>query len=114
MQVELASALIGLFCTVASSVVTFLLTKRKYNTEVEASQIDNMQKSFNTYKEMMEETVKAQDLRIEGIQKENENLRRENESLRNQIYQLQAQMMNFMIGKKFGLDNIDTNLPNNM
>jgi capsular polysaccharide biosynthesis protein len=60
MGTELISALVGLFCTVASSIVTFFLTKRKYNTEVEAQQIENMENSFNVYKTMMEETVKEE------------------------------------------------------
>lgn len=96
MGTELISALVGLFCTVASSIVTFFLTKRKYNTEVEAQQIENMENSFNAYKTMMEETVK-------GLKERVENLQRENESLRNQINQLQTQMFNYMLGKKLGV-----------
>lgn len=96
MGTELISALVGLFCTVASSIVTFFLTKRKYNTEVEAQQIENMENSFNVYKTMMEETVK-------GLKERVETLQRENESLRNQINQLQTQMFNYMLGKKLGV-----------
>lgn len=96
MASEITITLTGLFCTIVSSVVTFFLTKRKYNTEVEAQQIENMENSFNVYKSMMEETVKGLKERVESLQ-------RENESLRNQINQLQAQVLNYMLGRKLGV-----------
>lgn len=102
MGTEIISGLVGLFCTVVSSVITFFLTKKKYNTEVEAQQIENMENSFNAYKSMMEETVKGLKERVDILQKENE-------SLRNQINQMQAQMLNLMLGKKLGLG--DFNAP---
>lgn len=97
MASELVTALIGIFCTAASSIITFILTRRKYNTEVEAGQIENMKQSFNAYKTMMEETVKMQGKRIDALQ-------RENESLRNQLSQLQSQVLTYMLGKKLGLE----------
>jgi len=105
MGTEIISGIVGLFCTIVSSVVTFFLTKKKYNTEVEAQQIENMEKSFNAYKSMMEETVKGLKDRIEVLQ-------RENESLRNQINQMQAQMLNLMLGKKLGLGDFNADTPN--
>lgn len=105
MGAEVISGLVGLFCTAAASVITFYLTKKKYNTEVEAQQIENMEKSFNAYKSMMEETVKGLKDRVETLQ-------RENESLRNQINQMQAQLLNFMLGKKLGLGELGANMPN--
>jgi peptidoglycan hydrolase CwlO-like protein len=98
---EIGIALIGLFCTIVSSIVTFLLTRRKYNSEVEAQQIQNMKDAFETYKGMMEETVTSQDKKIERLQ-------RENDSLRNQIGQLQSQVLNILIGKKLGVDMLPT------
>lgn len=97
MASEFVTALIGIFCTAASSIITFILTRRKYNTEVEAGQIENMKQSFDTYKTMMEETVQMQNKRIEALQ-------RENESLRNQLSHLQTQVLNYMLGKKLGLE----------
>ncbi len=105
MGTEIVSVLVGLFCTIVSSVVTFFLTKKKYNTEVEAQQIENMKNSFDTYKLMMEETVKGLNGRIEVLQKENE-------SLRNQVVQLQTQLFNFMLGKKLGLGDLGIDMPN--
>ena len=104
MGAEVISGLVGLFCTAVASVITFYLKKRKYNTEVEAQQIENMEKSFNAYKSMMEETVKGLKDRVETLQ-------RENESLRNQINQMQAQLLNFMLGKKLGLGELGANMP---
>ena len=60
-----------------------------------------MEKSFNVYKSMMEETV-------EGLKQRVEMLQRENETLRNQISQLQSQMLNYMLGKKLGMGDFGT------
>ena len=89
MASEILVTLTGLFCTLASSIVTFILTKRKYNTEVDSQQIKNMSDSFEIYKKIMEETVETQNRKIDMLQKENDNLRQ-------QIYQLQMQIVNFM------------------
>ena len=69
-----------------SNVITFVLTKRRYNTEVDSQQIENMNKSFDIYKKMMEESMSVQNKRIDALQ-------RENESLRQQVYQLQQQLI---------------------
>lgn len=99
---EIIIALVGVVCTGLSSWFTFFLTKRKYNTEVEGQQIENMKQAFDAYRTTMEETVKAQNLRIED-------LRRENESLRNQLNQLQNQMLTYMVGKKLGIGEFNNN-----
>lgn len=101
MASEILITLTGLFCTLVSSIVTFILTKRKYNTEVDSQQIQNMSNSFEIYKKIMEETVETQNRKIEMLQKENDNLRQ-------QIYQLQMQIVNFM-GNRLGNGNIENN-----
>ena len=101
MASEIVITLTGLFCTLVSSIVTFTLTKRKYNTEVDSQQIQNMSNSFEIYKKIMEETVETQNRKIEMLQKENDNLRQ-------QIYQLQMQIVNFM-GNRLGNGNIENN-----
>lgn len=89
MASEIITALVGLFCTTVSSIVTFILTRRKYNTEVDSQQIENMGKSFDTYKRMMEEALEAQkktmETKINDLQKENEFLRKQVDTLRNQM-----------------------------
>lgn len=117
---EVIAALTGLFCTIVSSIVTFILTKKKYNTEVESQQIKNITEGFDIYKKTMEEslasqkklmattiesqnqTIKSQDERINELQKENA-------ALRKQVSELQMQLIKFF-GSKFhdSHDNLDT------
>ena len=89
MASEIIMALVGVVCSAISSVVTFLLTRRKYNTEVDSQQIENMEKSFDLYKKMMEETLDSQkkmmEARINDLQKENDFLRKQVDTLRNQM-----------------------------
>ena len=100
MASEIVMALVGVICTAISSVITFLLTKKKYGTEVEAQQIENMKQSFEVYKTMMEESLNTQGKRIETLQ-------RENEYLRNQLNQLQNQVVSLLVGKKLGIGEFD-------
>ena len=89
MASEVVATLVGLFCTTISSFITFILTRRKYNTEVDSQQIENMSKSFDLYKRTMEETLSSQKKMMEAtINGQNEKialLQKENESLRQQI-----------------------------
>lgn len=92
MASEIVVALIGLFCTTVSSVVTFILTKRKYNTEVDSQQIQNMNDSFEAYKKMMQEVLDLQSKKIELLERENQNLRV-------QVNQLQEQLTRIVVSK---------------
>lgn len=100
MMTEIVIALTGLFCTTVSSIITFLLTKKKYNTEVDSQQIDNMNKSFELYKKMMEEALESQERTMKAtIDAQNtkiNELQKENESLRQQINQLQMQLISLV------------------
>lgn len=97
---EIIAGLVGLFCTTVSSIVTFILTKRKYNTEVDAQQIQNMKDSFEVYKNAMEEALAAQKQRLEDtISSQNdkiEYLQKENDNLRTQVGELQMQLIKFL------------------
>jgi hypothetical protein len=42
MATEIAVSIVGVFSTVVSSIITFVLTKRKYNAEVDSELIKNM------------------------------------------------------------------------
>lgn len=94
---EVIIALTGLFCTTVSSIITFILTKRKYNTEVDSQQIDNMNKSFELYKKMMEEAMESQEKNMKSIieaqNKKINDLEKENGSLRQQVNNLQMQLI---------------------
>lgn len=102
MTSTIITALVGLFCTTISSVVTFLFTRKKYNTEVDSQRIENMSKSFDLYKKTMEETLEAQKAAMDNtINSQNEKiatLQKENDILRTQLQQLQSQMINFLMG----------------
>ncbi len=106
MGTEIISGLVGLFCTVVSSIVTFVLTRKKYNTEVDSQQIKNMNDSFEVYKKMMEETldsqkkmmeatINSQNNTIDSQNKKIDDLQKENESLRQQVAELQMQLIKF-------------------
>lgn len=99
MDTVLISTITGAGCTIISSLITFFLTKRKYNAEVDSQQIQNMEAAFDTYKKMTDETIKAQNSRIEMLQRENENLR-------SQFNQLQSQMLTLLVGKKLGIGDL--------
>lgn len=97
---EVVIALTGLFCTTVSSIITFLLTKRKYNTEVDSQQIDNMNKSFEVYKKMMEEAMESQEkamkATIDALNMKINELEKENGSLRQQVNHLQMQLISLV------------------
>ena len=105
---EIVIALVGLFCTTVSSIVTFILTRRKYNTEVDSQQIENMEKSFDAYKKMMEETLEAQkklmETTVNGLNNKVDTLEKENAFLRQQVDSLRTQMIQFL-GVKFNAKN---------
>lgn len=100
MASEIIIALVGLFCTTVSSIVTFILTKRKYNTEVDSQQLQNTRDAFENYKAIMEESLASQKKRLEEtIASQNEKLdylQRENDSLRSQVNQLQMQIIKYL------------------
>lgn len=102
MAQEIIITLTGLFCTVVSGVVTFLLTKRKYNVEVDSNQIDNVSKSFDLYKKMMEETLESQKRATEAtINAQNEKivaLQKDYDTLKEQYNKLQEQMISILMG----------------
>lgn len=94
------SALIGVFCTILSSAVTFFLTRKKYNTEVDSQKIKNMSESFDTYKKIMEGNLAVQketmDMVILSQNQKIDMLQKENDSLKMQVSQLQMQMINIL------------------
>lgn len=97
---EIITALITLFCSTVSGFVTFFFTRRKYNTEVDSQQIQNMDASFDIYKKMMEEALASQKKTMESIieaqDKKIDTSLKENDSLKTQVSQLQQQMLNLL------------------
>lgn len=117
MASEIIMAIVGVFCAALSSGVTFMMTKRKYNTEVDSQQIQNMSDAFEMYKKMMEENLASQrrlmsvtiESQNEVIKTQNikiEELQKENNALKKQVSELQMQLINFF-GKKFRDSNVE-------
>lgn len=100
MDTTVISALTGLLCSIISGIATFLLTRRKYNSEVDSQQIKNMSDSIDTYKKIMESNLAAQKETMEVVivsqNSKIELLQKENDSLKIQVGQLQQQMLNIL------------------
>ena len=78
----------------------FIITKRKYNTEVESQQIRNISEAFDTYKKMPEEALESQRTQMESSinlhSMKIEELQKENQALRKQVSELQIQLIKFL------------------
>ena len=85
---EIVMALVGVICSAISSVVTFLLTRRKYNSEVDSQVVENVKNAFEAYKQVMEETIASQEKKIEKLQRENDYLKKQFEMMQNQLVNL--------------------------
>lgn len=78
------TGIIGIITTITGSWCSWFFTRKKYNTEVDATFIDNMVKSLNFYKELSESN-KAE---LTEILKDREEQRHEIDSLKNQMMSL--------------------------
>ena len=58
----LITAGIGIVTTFCSALFTFLFSKKKYNAEVDSTQISNMQASLDIYQDMVKDLVKKLEL----------------------------------------------------
>ena len=81
MSTEIIIALIGILSTVISSWVSWFLTRRKYNSEVDNNLIKNMQDSLEFYKKLSDDNKS----RLDEVLKRNENLEEEVKELRQQV-----------------------------
>lgn len=85
MDIEvIITGIIGIITTITGSWCSWFFTRKKYNTEVDATFIDNMVKSLNFYKELSESN-KAE---LTEILKDREEQRHEIDSLKNQMMSL--------------------------
>ena len=85
----------GVIATITSSFASWFFTKRKYNTEVDANLINNMQESLEFYKSLADDT-KA---RLEDVLAENAELRREIAELRSQVDKLTTTLAGYGLQK---------------
>lgn len=80
------SGIVTVVTTTVSSVVTYLVTKKKYKVEVETTTISNMDDSLEFYKKLSDDTNK----RLDDILKKNNELIASNESLEKEVKQLKV------------------------
>ena len=74
---------VGVLTSAISSIVTWLLAKKKYNAEVDNNVIQNMQQSLEFYKELSDDTKERL---TEVLQK--------NQKLEDDVSELRKQMLN--------------------
>lgn len=93
-------SLIGLGEAVITSLVTFLLTRRKYKTEVKEGeihndgyQIENDEKKFDLYVKMINDN----NIRIDELQEENRDLRRQVAEMRSVVFSMLQQICTDMM-----------------
>lgn len=77
----LLTALIGVFTNGLTSWVTWFITKRKYNAEVDGALLSNMKDSLSFYKELSEDNRK----RLDEVLDRNRDLEKEVADLRRQV-----------------------------
>ena len=94
MEATWIAVIAGAVTTFVSSFTTWFFTKRKYNTEVDANLITNMQESLEFYK-----TLADNKARLEEVLRENAELRKEITELRTQVDNLTSTLANYGLQK---------------
>lgn len=84
----IVTSIIGVVCTGLSSFITWLLTRRKYNTEVEHNSIENMEGSLEFYEKL---TASSNKILAEVLEK-SEKLAQSNVELLIEVQNLRAQI----------------------
>jgi hypothetical protein len=82
----LTTAGVSIVTSTISSLVTFFITKRKYNSEVDSNLIKNMQDSLEFYKKLSDDNKE----RLEEQINRNDNLEKEVKELKNQLLNLMS------------------------
>ena len=83
-QSNIIIAALGLITTVLGSWVSYIFTRRKYNSEVDSLSISNMRKSLDFYIKLSDDNKD----RLDEVLAKNENLESEINMLRSQVYEL--------------------------
>lgn len=84
----IVTSVIGVICTALSSLVTWLFTRRKYNTEVEHNSIENMEGSLEFYEKLTASNNKI----LAEVLKKSEELAKSNVELLIEVQNLRAQI----------------------
>lgn len=80
----LVTALIGIVTTFASGFISYIFTRKKYNSEVDHNLIENMSKSLDFYKTLSDDNK----VRLDILSEENDRLREEVQDIRKQMLDL--------------------------
>lgn len=86
MNIELLTALIGILSTTMGSVISWVLARRKYNSEVDNTIIVNMQQSLDFYKELSDDNKS----RLQDLQDKNRTLEKEVADNKSELQDLQG------------------------
>lgn len=99
----IVTSIIGVVCTGLSSLITWLLTRRKYNTEVEHNSIENMEGSLEFYEKLTASNNKI----LSEVLEKSEKLAQSNLELVIEVQNLRAQIGILTEILKNEVDNID-------
>lgn len=77
---------VGVLSTIASSWITWFITRKKYYSEVDNNLIQNMQESLDFYRKLSDDNR----TRLEEVLKRNEDLEEEVRELRTQLFSLMS------------------------
>ena len=79
---------VGVFSTIVTNIITFLLTRRRYNSEVKHPDIQNMKESLEFYKSLSDDNKR----RLDDILEENKIIREQNDRLEQSIEDLKKRL----------------------
>ena len=99
----IVTSIIGVVCTGLSSLITWLLTRRKYNTEVEHNSIENMEGSLEFYEKLTASNNKI----LSEVLEKSEKLAQSNLELVIEVQNLRAQIGILTEILKNEVDNVD-------
>ena len=99
----IVTSIIGVVCTGLSSLITWLFTRRKYNTEVDHNNIENMEGSLEFYERL---TASNNKILAEVLEK-SEKLAQTNVELLIEVQNLRAQIGILTEVIRNEVDNID-------
>lgn len=90
-----------------SSVVTWLLSRKKYNSEVDQSNIKNMQESLefyktlsDDYKKRLEEEIQGHNTEVAELKRESAELRQENLELKKELREQEKKFDNMLMAQQ--------------
>ena len=91
--------LVATIPTVLVSLITFLLTRKKYRVDVDSTELDNVEKATRIWRELSEELNKRLTADLNALREENQVMKaqfiqvvEENQSLKNQMVSLEEQL----------------------